>query len=224
MLIAEEVCKHGMSSTGEFASELTKLIADNGITKVIETGTYLGQGTTKAVLDGMALHKKPFHFISIEVNPSFADQARKNTGKVLGFDIWNGLSIPKGIDNVLSTDVTDESYYPNYIVVDHQPKNRAELYRKEVDYKVPDELLKKAVDFMDGKPELVILDSAGHLGWAEFFHLLALVNHPFILALDDTRHVKHFQSMETIRKQPEIFEILFETSDKFGSAIIHVKC
>ncbi|OQA11995.1 MAG: hypothetical protein BWY67_00582 [Bacteroidetes bacterium ADurb.Bin397] len=219
MLIAEEVCKHGMSSTGEFASELTKLIADKGIIKVIETGTYLGQGTTKAVLDGMALHKKPFHFISIEVNPSFADQARKNTGKVLGLDIWNGLSIPHSMK---PTSLTWD--YPDHVIVDHQPNHRNALYIAELNHHVPDDMLKKAVEFMDGRPQLVILDSAGHIGSIEFQYLQSLTKGSYFLALDDTNHVKHYHSMELIRSSPEKFEILFETSDKFGSAIIHVKC
>ena len=63
MLIAEEVCKNGMAATGEFLKHLTALIASNGITKVIETGTYLGTGSTKAIIEGLKMHKKPFHFI-----------------------------------------------------------------------------------------------------------------------------------------------------------------
>lgn len=42
MQIAEEIVKHGMASTGEFSKHLTAMIAAMGITKVIETGTYLG--------------------------------------------------------------------------------------------------------------------------------------------------------------------------------------
>lgn len=85
-------------------------------------------------------------------------------------------------------------------------------------------LLQKAVDFFDGKPELVILDSAGHYGNAEFMEIIKLVNHPFIIALDDTNHGKHWQSVQVMKSKPEIYEIIFETDDKFGSVIAKVKC
>jgi hypothetical protein len=219
MQIAENLVKAGVTVSDSFKKELTKLIAEKGITKVIETGTYLGQGTTKAVLDGMMAHGKPFHFISIEVNSVYADQARKNTGKILGFDIWNGLSIP---NSMKPTSLTWD--YPDHVIVDHQPNKRNSLYIAELNHNVPDDMLKRAVDFMDGKPQLVLLDSAGHIGSIEFQYLQSLTKGSYILALDDTNHVKHYHSMELIRNSPEKFEILFETSDKFGSAIIQVKC
>ena len=220
MLIAEEVCKNGMAATGEFLKHLTALIASNGITKVIETGTYLGTGSTKAIIDGLKMHKKPFHFISIEVNPEHHRKAQRNVGRIQGVELWNGCSINK--DHPLIS--TDFSSLPDHVVIDHQPENRTALYEKEVAFNVPENLLKNAVDFFDGKPELVILDSAGHFGWAEFNVLFELINNPFILALDDINHGKHYWSMETIRKSPETFQVIFETNDKFGSAIIKVKC
>lgn len=220
MQIAEQIVKHGMSSTGEFSKHLTALIAAQGITKVIETGTYMGQGTTRAVINGLLGHKLPFHFISIEINTDHHAIAQKNIGKIQGVELWNGRSITK--DHPLIS--TDFSSLPDHVIIDHLPEYRTALYEKEVDFDVPENLLQKAVDFFDGKPELVILDSAGHYGWAEFNAILGLINAPFILALDDTNHGKHYQSVKTIYENPEIFQVIFETNDKFGSVIAKVKC
>lgn len=220
MQIAEEIVKHGMASTGEFSKHLTAMIAAMGITKVIETGTYLGEGTTRAIIKGLLQHKRPFHFISIEINPQHHAIAKKNTGKIQGVDLWNGRSISK--DHPLIS--TDFSGLPSYVIIDHQPEHRTALYEKEVDFDVDENLLQKAVDFFDGKPELVLLDSAGHYGWAEFNAILSLINAPFILALDDTNHGKHWQSVQVMKSKPEIYEIIFETDDKFGSVIAKVKC
>lgn len=220
MQIAEQIVKHGMSSTGEFSKHLTALIAAQGITKVIETGTYMGQGTTRAVINGLLQHKLPFHFISIEINPDHHAIAQKNIGKIQGVELWNGRSITK--DHPLIS--TDFSALPDHVIIDHLPEYRTALYEKEVDFDVPENLLQKAVDFFDGKPELVILDSAGHYGWAEFNAILGLINAPFILALDDTNHGKHWSSVQILKSTPETFEIIFETNDKFGSVIAKVKC
>lgn len=220
MQIAEEIVKHGMASTGEFSKHLTAMIAAMGITKVIETGTYLGEGTTRAVIKGLLQHKQPFHFISIEINPQHHAIAKKNIGKIQGVDLWNGRSISK--DHPLIS--TDFSGLPSHVIIDHQPEHRTALYEKEVDFDVDENLLQKAVDFFDGKPELVILDSAGHYGNAEFMEIIKLVNHPFIIALDDTNHGKHWHNTQAIKNYPEKFEIIFETDDKFGSVIAKVKC
>ena len=220
MQIAEQIVKHGMASTGEFSKHLTALIAAQGITKVIETGTYMGQGTTRAVINGLLQHKLPFHFISIEINPDHHAIAQKNIGKIQGVELWNGRSITK--DHPLIS--TDFSALPDHVIIDHLPEYRTALYEKEVDFDVPENLLQKAVDFFDGKPELVILDSAGHYGWAEFNAILALINAPFILALDDTNHGKHWSSVQILKSTPEIFQVIFETNDKFGSVIAKVKC
>lgn len=220
MLIAEEVAKHGMSVSGEFGKFLTHLVSSNGITKVIETGTYMGLGTTKSLIAGLQANKKPFHLISIEINPAFHKMAQRNIGKVQGVELWNGRSIAKN-HPFISTDFTD---LPDHVIIDHKPEHRKELYEREVEFDVPDSLLQKAVDFFDGKPELVVLDSAGHYGWAEFNATLGMINHPFILALDDTNHGKHYKSVQVIKQKPEIFEVIFETNDKFGSLVARVKC
>lgn len=214
MQIAEELVKNGMTSSGAFNKALTALVANNGITKIIETGTYLGTGTTRAILEGLQAHGKPFQFFSIEVNPNNYQKAVLNTGKVEGLYLLNGLSISKS-DLPKVVEFTD---FPENIVVDYQEKTRSSSYVTEVSYNVKDEVLYDCLKALDCKPELVVLDSAGHIGMQEFDYLMNYVQGKFFLALDDINHVKHYKTVQKI-KDDERFTIVWETSDKFGSLL-----
>ena len=218
MRIAENIPGYGTQVASDFAHMITSLVAEETITKVIETGTYLGLGTTRAVLDGMRFHGMEFNFISIEVNPSFHKQAIANNVGVPGLHLLNGLSIGKPhlpIDTTFNV--------PDHVIVDHQPSVRQKLYNREIDFDVEDHLLSKAIEALSGKPELVILDSAGHMGLIEFKYLMNLLgNHSFYLALDDIGHVKHYESFEFVKSHPEVFTILWESELAHKAAIIKV--
>ena len=217
MRIAEEVVKNGMTSSGAFNIALETIVANNKLTKVIETGTYLGQGTTAAIIRGLQAHGEPFKFFSIEVNPSNYSKAVMNVGKIEGVYLLNALSISKS-DLPKAVEFTD---YPEWVVVDYQEKQREKAYITEVSYNVRDNQLYECLKVFEGKPELVVLDSAGHIGLQEFEELMKWVQGDFFLALDDINHVKHYKTVEKI-KQDERFKIVWETSDKFGSLIAKV--
>jgi len=218
MRIAEDVVREGMTSSGAFNKALTALVANNRLTKIIETGTYLGTGTTKAILKGLQAHGEPFKFFSIEVNPVNYSKAVMNVGKVEGCYLINGLSIAKH-DLPKAVEFTN---YPEHIVVDYQEGVRQKSYISEVSYNVKDSCLYECLKALDGCPELVVLDSAGHIGMQEYEELLRYARGTFLLALDDTNHVKHFKTVEKI-KTDERFTIVWETSDKFGSLIAKVR-
>lgn len=219
MRIAHHIKDYGMSCATDLQNNITTLVGQEVLTKVIETGTYLGLGTTKAVLKGMRQHGMEFEFISIEVNPEHHRQAVANNVGVQGVKFWNGLSIGKPH---LPVDTTFN--VPDFVIVDHEPSVRNKMYRKEVDFNVEDELLKKAIEHFNGEPELIILDSAGHIGLIEFKYLMKLLpNHEFWLVLDDIGHVKHYESMQLVRSDPEKFTIVWETLEgDHKSAIIKV--
>lgn len=214
MQIAEELVRNGMTSSGAFNKALTTLVANNGITKIIETGTYLGTGTTRAILDGLQAHGKPFQFFSIEVNPDNYKKAVMNNGRVGGLYLINGLSISKS-DLPKVVEFTD---FPDNVVVDYQEQTRSTSYVNEVKYNVKDEVLYECLKAFDARPELVVLDSAGHIGMQEFDYLMQYVQGTFFLALDDINHVKHYKTVQKI-KDDERFKIVWETSDKFGSLL-----
>jgi hypothetical protein len=220
MQIAETLSKSGMSAGTAFMSALSDLVASKKLTRIIETGTYHGTGTTRAILDGVARHEnRPVSFVSIEVNPYNYQMALSNN-KGQPVTILNGLSIPKSLlpkkEQIEFNDYSDE------VIVDHFPHNRAELYYKETGFEVPDKQLDKALLLTSYYPNLVVLDSAGHIGTIEFDYLMGKVKGEFYLALDDTRHVKHSKTVEKIENNPGQFQIVFETDEKFGSRIYRV--
>lgn len=226
MLIAEQHVKNGAAAATAFCDQIKNLIINFGLTKIIETGSLHGTGTTRACVDALK-QGDPFHFYSIEVNPDHYKRTVQNIGFVDGFYPINGLSVTK---NLIPTDSTFNGV-PEHIFIDHEDANRSDLYYKEVAFDVMDDALEFALSKLFYHPHLVILDSVGNMGWIEFVYLMDRVLRPFYLALDDTGHVKHYHTMEFIRKHPDNFRIVWEaesqyvnpdSGSKFGSAIIHV--
>lgn len=222
MLIAEKLAPNGATTGQAFNDKLTALVRDRRLTRIIETGTYYGTGTTMAVLKGLPPEGE---FFSIECNPEHYWKATKNLEKY-PVKLLLGLSVSHQDKPV---NITYDG--PDHIVVDHMPEHRDELYRKEISFNVPDNMLDLALGSFNYAPDLVILDSAGVMGTIEFKYLMERVSVPFLLALDDTWHQKHYKTLEFIREHPEKFDILWEImpahidtgGEKFGSAIIQVK-
>jgi hypothetical protein len=73
-------------------------------------------------------------------------------------------------------------------------------------------------DMWEGQVDLVLLDSAGHMGFVEFNYLLTLLRKPCIVALDDIRHVKHWKSYAFIVADPR-FEVLEVGDERHGHVI-----
>lgn len=218
MRIASEIPNYGMSCATDLKHNITTLVGEEVITKVIETGTFQGLGTTKAVLNGMRAHGMEYDFISLEPNPEHYRQALANNIGASGLHILNGYSIKK---EMVPTDFTFD--VPAHIIVDHKEKDRDALYRKELSFNVDYDLLPHAINAFNGLPELVILDSAGAVGFIEFKYLMSLLpTHEFWLVLDDIRHVKHYNSFEVIKSTPEKFQIYWESEGDHASAIIKV--
>jgi hypothetical protein len=216
MIPASEVKGYTMTCSSELEHNITTLIVQETITKVIETGTYMGNGTTKAVLRGFKLHGFEGNLISIEVNPEYHAQAMYNNRGAKGLDLLNGLSIPKSL---IPTSITFD--VPANIIVDHTDKDRVKKYTQEIDFEVEDCLLERAVNAFDGKPEMVILDSAGHIGLIEFKYLMSLIGkESFWLILDDTGHVKHYNTLELIKSMPEHTVIWESDPDELHKAAI----
>lgn len=218
MRIAEDLVKSGVTISTGFGRALEALVANNKLTRIIETGTYHGTGTTQAIISGLEIHDLESEFYSIECNPDFHRIASKNLSFTDKVNLINGISIPKSkLPSLI--DFTD---YPDHIIVDYKPEIREKMYLAEVKFDVPDDILGSLLVNQGFEPELVVLDSAGHMGTVEFDYLMTLIKNDFLLALDDTNHVKHYKTVQKITGD-ERFKEVWKSSDKFGSAIYKVR-
>lgn len=225
--IAEDYDHAGtrIDTESEFSKMIEQIFREKRPQKIIETGTYLGTGTTRIIADALRrLNIKDATFFTIEVNPDYHRTALQNLasqGLTPLVTPLNGVSIPRRMLPELR-DI--EAQCVNHIefdgiFVDHQEKQRSMLYFKETDFRqVPDDLLDKCLEHFDYRPDFVLLDSAGHMGNIEFHYVIDKLKKPCIIALDDIDHIKHHKSFLQMQKDPR-FTFIAVSREKFGFCI-----
>lgn len=212
-----------IDTESHFARCVKDLFARVRPRRVIETGTYHGTGTTTVIaraLRDLAIDEA--RFISIEVNPRNITRATTNLqNEDLSVELFNGLSVPRALLPDLQAIETElvKNVLADGLVVDHEEPERARLYYGETDFAaLPDDMLGTALAEFDYRPDFVLLDSGGHMGYVEFQYLISRLQAPCHLALDDIFHVKHFRSFHDIRNDPR-FKLLVASEEKFGFCI-----
>ena len=201
---------------------LQQVIRDERIESVVETGTYLGLGSTTLVAQAFAPDSPPRSFVTIEANYSSWMEARKNLAR-LSFvkPLW-GLSVR--LDEAqafLAADecLRDHSRWPEIFIDDD--RDPLSFYSAEVRGQLGgianaadaskyegEDLLRRELRAASGRRLLVVLDSAGGTGFLEFSILQAeCANRPFVLMLDDVHHLKHFRSLLAVRSDPRFTEL-----------------
>jgi predicted O-methyltransferase YrrM len=209
----------------EFSAEIHRLFSRIRPRKLIETGTYHGNGTTRIIARAIKeLEIEDSIFYSIEINPrncGIAAENLKTAGLMDCVRIVNGLSIPRDRLPTLAEirEHTVDKVGDDDIFVDHQPSDRAELYYRETDFSgLPDDLLGRCLREFGGRPDFVLLDSGGHVGYLEFETLIDNLEAPTYIALDDIFHIKHHGSFKRMQSDPR-FEIWVTSREKFGFCI-----
>jgi hypothetical protein len=212
-----------LKTESRFAQAIHKLFAETKPTRIIETGAYKGTGSTTIICSAILAANYPPgvrpKFYSIEINPSYLARAKANTQKFrdagVDLEFLHGVSVPR---SKLPTPMQIEEMLESInaeIYVDHSPADRVALYASEVGFDCPDAMLDQALNAFDHKPEFVLLDSAGHLGFVEFNYLISKLAAPCWIALDDTNHLKHYQSLQAIKRDGR-FKIEIDSKEKFG--------
>jgi len=225
--VAEDYVRAGMQIETEssFGAEIRNLFARIKPRKIIETGTFLGKGTTTimaAAIEDLGIRDAAFY--TIEVNPQFYARAKEYfAANHMNVQALNGLSVPRSMlpdrDEIARRTITDVDY--DGIFVDHKEQSRIELYYSETDFpQVEDDLLYKCLERFDFKPDFVLLDSGGHIGSIEFDYLIESLQGECYIALDDVYHVKHHRSFQRIQSDPR-FEVITASKEKFGFCIAH---
>jgi len=205
-----------------FATALAETIRTLKPRKLLETGTFYGDGSTRIIADALKEGGVTnYEFYTIEVNPMRAEGARKNLidTKVV---VENGLTVRRdmlpGFDEIGASCVQAEE---QGMTVDYDETERRQRYFEETDFcDVPEEVLAAVLDRFDGRPDFVLLDSAGHMGYLEFRYLLERLKGACVLALDDIKHVKHYKSFQHILTDPRFTVLARDNDDRFGFGIV----
>jgi ADP-heptose:LPS heptosyltransferase/glycosyltransferase involved in cell wall biosynthesis/predicted O-methyltransferase YrrM len=214
-----------VEAQSSFGAEIRQLFANIRPRRIIETGTYLGTGTTTIIAKSLkTLGIGDAVFYTIEVNPQHYARAKAYfAAKNMNVRALHGLSLPRSMlpdrDEIARRTITDVDY--DGIFVDHKEDSRVELYYGETDFlQVEDDLLYKCLERFDFRPDFVLLDSAGHIGSIEFDYLIESLRGECYVALDDIYHVKHHRSFQRIQSDPR-FEVITASKEKFGFCIAH---
>lgn len=206
----------------EFARHIANLVMYVRPRRIIETGTYLGTGTSKVIAEAVQQNGVEADFVSVEVNPAYCRRAKKFFAENgLSVHCLNGLSLPRGLlpGKEQIEEETVSGLKDADIFVDHRPDVRARWYYKETDFPdVPDDLLGLCLKQFDFRPDFVLLDSAGHIGGIEFDYLVQRLQGVCWIGLDDIQHIKHHRSYERILSDSR-FECVATSQEKFGSCI-----
>jgi hypothetical protein len=222
--LSQEQIKTAITVTSQspFATAIIAEFKERKPRKVIETGTFEGNGTTRIIhMAALEAGVENLDFWTMECNPNSFSKALNNivTNK-LNVRALFGVSVPRRIlpSQAEIQKICVDTVYDG-VFIDHFDHNRAEMYFRESNNPFgPDDLLGLVLDHFQNRPDFVLLDSAGHMGFIEFQYLLSKLQGPCTIACDDTGHFKHYKSLLTMKSDPR-FKVLAEGTDKFGWAV-----
>lgn len=220
--VAASYSSMSVNSATQFDAELRRVFERIRPGSIIETGTYLGRGTSTIIWRALNDLGIKADFTTIEVNPEHHRQATEYfAASGMKINALLGLSVPRALlpspkeifDKFVQHREHEGIYY------DHDEADRARLYFGETNFDVPEDLLAVAMRKYNYRPDFVLLDSAGHMGFAEFEYFMSMVKGPCHLMLDDIYHCKHYKTLQQVKADPR-FEILVESKEKFGFCIL----
>ena len=177
----------------------------------VETGTYDGMGSTAGLLSFC----REVH--SIEINPARWRTAWwHNRGPR-----WMGqlfLHLGKSVSFTSShiEEVTRRAAAFGVKFDGSDLEGTIRSYQRETEGVRDENVLPRLVK--EKQPDIVLLDSAGGMGYLEWRAVEGLIKPGAYLALDDTRHVKHVLTMKELAVDPR-FEKTWEGTNRNGSAI-----
>lgn len=229
-----------MVKDDEFVRHLHSIIADKRITHFLETGTFNGLGSTTMIAEAIIKTGVPVEvFYTLERDPFYYHVAKKNLKKYPFVQVILGLSVSEKeaieflekddflknhelYPDIFIDDINDpRAFYINEIKGSLSARNRNPVkllkrFIKNLFYPTPpatdDTLRKIASKIADHKP-LILLDSAGGIGYLEFLTVMDVMqNKPFTIILDDTHHIKHWRSRRDILANDR-FTVLYDSAE-----------
>lgn len=232
-----------MSKDEIFIKKLKQLLSSNKIDFIFETGTFKGDGSTKTIIENFPIDFSPKSFVTVETNPIYVRIARRNLEKYPFVEVVYGstVSIEDGMnfivnnnciknhenfpDVFIDTLVNPTEFYINELkgkLGNHSIKSKIFSIALNLFYIKQDNVLEKYLKPMKDKKPLIILDSAGGIGYLEFKKVINIMgNNPYWLILDDIHHLKHFQSIEYVKNNND-FRIIGMSNIHGWSIIEHM--
>jgi hypothetical protein len=219
------------------STRLTELIANRKTDVAIETGTLLGLGSTRIIAESFLRVAPPKRFVTIEVNFANWCRAKSNLRGYPFIDCRWGRSVSlekaidflkhdemlinhKKYDNIFIDNIDDPvTAYTRELTGDAVELERNPLAAEGKDIHFDgkdylfdgDDVLSRLLDVHAGHSPLIVLDSAGGIGFLEFQIVLEKMSGKvFSILLDDTHHVKHCRSLQHIRQSPR-FDIFAQS-------------
>jgi len=223
----EKHANMAMTDDPVLREQLAGLIRRHRIDVAIETGTFLGLGSTRFVAEAMQQVGSPKRLVTAEVNFANWCRAKANLRPYPFVDCRWGLSV--GLDRALAFLQNDEMLlnherYPDIYIdnvsspvtaysrellgqaeeLERMPLSTtggaSEFNGKDYLYDGEDLLARLLETHADHTP-LIVLDSAGGIGLLEFKIVLEqMARKRFAVLLDDTHHIKHWRSLQHIRE------------------------
>lgn len=211
-----------ISQDSKFASLLKAIISIKRPEIIIETGTFRGEGSTSIIASTLKKHGIESRFFSLEVNQynwkaAYHNLKRDDLDKYV--NLMNGLSVPRSMipsADEISKMIADARAWG--MQVDHEPIDAVHYYAKETGEFDYDDLLMTILSPLNFQCDFALLDSGGHLGFTEFIYFISLLKSKCIIATDDTKHLKHYRSLDFMKKDPR-FKMIVDENEKYGFAI-----
>lgn len=206
----EQITHIEMTSDQEFEDAINQIINQFDIEEVIETGTYKGIGSTRVFA------KTGLPVVTLECNKYIYDIAKENLKEFSNVTALYGFSLPfsEMVEFIKNDDIYDSDHGLKYEGVDrpkafyiHELKQNT-----ETENLLPDLIRNK-------KRQLIFLDSAGGVGFAEYKRVIRMPKHFLankVLVMDDVDHVKHYRSAQDLIKRG--YDFKFAKSGRWGWA------
>ncbi len=227
-----------MSKDNKFKQIITQILKEGNVKSILESGTFNGLGSTSMLSEIVLNNKiKLNYFYTIEVEKAIYEEAVFNLKKYSFVKpIWGMSLSKKDCLNFIEQDeaINNHEKYPEIFI--DSTTNPKDFYKKEIEGNLTRNIsvkknvieklrtyfkndfvqncLKKYLPSIKNDNPIILLDSAGGVGLLEFQTVMNIMkNKSFYLILDDVHHLKHFRSLEFVRKNNS-FHILAENLEQ----------
>jgi hypothetical protein len=237
----------GRGVSADAGTALQELQAQHPTDVIIETGTYLGTGSTRILAEFFS-NCPVKRFVTLEANCNYWRVARNNLRRFPFVEPLWGLSVgkQKALNFIRADEAIREHYrYPDFFIDD--TKDPVGFYTREVEgahaagttpalkaalkaslergskifFWQGEDLLPQTLELHRRQRPLIVLDSAGGIGNLEFRTVLAsMEDASYALLLDDTHHLKHFRSLRHIQSDPK-FRLIGAGEDGSWALAVH---